>query len=142
MDVLLDALGIIAIFIGIIFCILGVIGILRLPDTYSRLHASGKTSTLGVLFICLGTAFIFPSAILKLLALGIFLIFSGPVGSHAIGAAVHRGTAIQNKAAAESGKKHPVALSGVHRLSELQAAIEQAEKEMKKKEESDSSRQS
>jgi multicomponent Na+:H+ antiporter subunit G len=127
--ILLEILGIISIFIGVIFSVLGVIGILRLPDTYSRLHASGKTSVLGVLFICLGTAFILPDAIFKLFALGLFVIFSGPVGSHAIAAAVHRGVAAQNKAAVEAGEEFPVALSGIHRLSDIQALIEQARKE-------------
>jgi multicomponent Na+:H+ antiporter subunit G len=131
MDVLLGILGISAIFIGVFFNLVATIGILRLPDTYTRLHASGKASTLGILFICLGTGLIIPSAILKLLALGIFIIFSGPVGSHAIAAAVHRGAAIQNQMAAESGEETPAALSGIHRISEIQAMLEQAEKEKK-----------
>lgn len=100
MIVVQEILGTIFIFIGVIFSVLGVIGILRLPDTYSRLHASGKTSTLGVIFLCVGTALIIPHAILKLLALSIFVIFSGPVGSHAIAASVHRGK--QNRAATEA----------------------------------------
>lgn len=86
-----EIVGALLLIIGALFSILGVIGILRLPDTYTRLHASGKTSTLGVLFLCAGTAVLLPDATLRLLALGIFLIFSGPVGSHAIAAAVHRG---------------------------------------------------
>jgi multicomponent Na+:H+ antiporter subunit G len=109
-----EILGTIAIMIGVVFSTLGVIGILRLPDTYSQLHASGKTSTLGVMFICLGTAFLRPSAILELLALSIFVIFSGPVGSHAIAAAVHRGTGVLNEEAQQRGNE--IALtSGVHR---------------------------
>jgi monovalent cation/proton antiporter MnhG/PhaG subunit len=101
------------------------VGILRLPDTYSRLHASGKTSTLGVMFLCLGTAFIRPSAILELLALSIFVIFSGPVGSHAIAAAVHRGAAVHNREAEERGEPM-VAASGVHRLADIQKYLEQS----------------
>jgi multicomponent Na+:H+ antiporter subunit G len=108
-----DILGAVLILIGVVFSVLGVIGILRLPDTYSQLHASGKTSTLGVVFICLGTAFLRPSAILELLALSIFVIFSGPVGSHAIAAAVHRGTGIRNEEAQQRGE-NPTLASGVH----------------------------
>jgi multicomponent Na+:H+ antiporter subunit G len=91
-----EIIGAILLIIGALFSILGVVGILRLPDTYTRLHASGKTSTLGVLFLCAGTAVILPDATLRLIALGIFLIFSGPVGSHAIAAAVHRGANAEN----------------------------------------------
>jgi len=123
-----EILGAIALLMGVVFSALGVLGILRLPDTYSRLHASGKTSTLGVIFLCLGTAFLRPSAILELLALSIFVIFSGPVGSHVIAAAVHRGTAVQNRDAAERGETS-VFTSGVHRRSDIEQYIQQQNKE-------------
>lgn len=111
---ILDIIGIVFVFLGVAFSVLGVVGILRLPDTYTRLHASGKTSTLGVLFIGLGTACILPSATLKIVALSIFVIFSGPVGSHAIAAAVHRGAAIHNREALEKGDSNLTEASGVH----------------------------
>lgn len=129
MTLLLELIGVICLFIGVAFSVLGVIGILRLPDTYTRLHASGKTSTLGVLFISLGTAFILPSAILKLVALSIFIIFSGPVGSHAIAAAMHRGTAIQNEEAMERGAIDAVRASGIHNLSYIQHLLEEAQEQ-------------
>lgn len=127
MDVLAGAIGVGFIFIGVAFSIVGVIGILRFPDTYSRLHASGKTSTLGVLFIGLGTAFILPGAILKIIALSIFIIFSGPLGSHAIAAAVHRGTAVQNEEAIERGDIMDIKSSGVHNIEYIQRILEEAE---------------
>lgn len=73
---ILEIIGVVFVFIGVVFSTLGVAGILRFPDTYTRLHASGKTSTLGVLFIGLGTVFILPDAFLKIVALSIFIIFS------------------------------------------------------------------
>lgn len=76
--------------IGFLFSLLGVIGILRLPDTYTRLHASGKTGTIGIFFLCVGAAILMPFSTPKLVALGIFIVFSGPVASHAIAAAVFR----------------------------------------------------
>ena len=110
-----EVLGAIAMITGVIFSALGVLGILRLPDTYSRLHASGKTSTLGVIFICLGVGFLRPGAVFELLTLSIFVIFSGPVGSHAIAAAVHRGTAARNQAEVEAGRR-AMLVSGVHQI--------------------------
>lgn len=97
MTILLQSIGAVSIVVGVIFSFLGVVGILRLPDAYSRLHASGKTSTLGILFICVGTGFIIPAAFLKLVALAIFIVFAGPVGSHAIAAAIHRGMLAHNR---------------------------------------------
>lgn|GEM_PF-1260506 len=132
MDQYLDIAGVVFIFIGVAFSTLGVVGILRLPDTYTRLHASGKTSTLGVLFIGLGTAFIIPDATLKVIALSIFIIFSGPVGSHAIAAAVHRGTAIQNEEAMERGESE-IIRSGVHSIEQIQAILDAADQEAEQK---------
>lgn len=125
MEAILEIIGAIGIIIGVAFSFLGVLGVLRLPDTYTRLHASGKTSTLGVLFLALGVAFLLPSALPKLLALGIFVIFSAPVGSHAIAAAVHRSAARHNEEALERGED-PVESSGVHHMDQYRQIIENA----------------
>jgi multicomponent Na+:H+ antiporter subunit G len=45
--------------IGVIFNLLGCIGILRLPDTYNRLQAATKAVTLGCCSILLGVVFHF-----------------------------------------------------------------------------------
>lgn len=89
---MIDLIGVIFLILGVLFSVLGVVGLIRLPDTYSRLHASGKTSTLGVVFLCFAAGFLMPNALPKVLALGLFIVFSGPVASHAIAAAVHRST--------------------------------------------------
>jgi multicomponent Na+:H+ antiporter subunit G len=44
-------LATILLILGLLFILLGVVGILRLPDFYSRLHAMGKCDTLGVTLI-------------------------------------------------------------------------------------------
>ncbi|MGB7341918.1 MAG: monovalent cation/H(+) antiporter subunit G [Phototrophicaceae bacterium] len=127
MDQILDIIGIVLIFVGVAFCILGVIGILRLPDTYTRLHASGKTSTLGILFLGAGVAFMLPSAIPKIVALSIFIIFSGPVGSHAIAAAVHRSAATHTREALEKGDVSLVESSGIHSGEYIRSVMQQIE---------------
>jgi multicomponent Na+:H+ antiporter subunit G len=91
----LQALAAVLLLLGIAFSIFGVIGILRLPDTYSKLHASGKTSTLAILFFCAATVILLPSGALKVLALAGFLVFSSPVSSHAIASAVYRSKKIE-----------------------------------------------
>ena len=45
--------------VGIVFNLLGCIGILRLPDTYNRLQAATKAVTLGCCSILLGVVFHF-----------------------------------------------------------------------------------
>lgn len=49
----------ILIIIGTLFSFLSAIGILRLPDVYTRSHAASKSSTIGVLFTLVGTLIFF-----------------------------------------------------------------------------------
>ncbi len=69
---------------GIFFFAVGVLGIIRLPDAYSRLHASGKVATMGLLGVLLGVGFATPESALKLVVLGFFIAVAAPVTSHAI----------------------------------------------------------
>ncbi len=87
---LLEILGVIALLFGLFFCAVGVLGVIRLPDTLTRLHASGKVATLGVFGLLLGAALLMPSTALRLLALGLFVLLTSPVATHAIAASVHR----------------------------------------------------
>ncbi len=80
-------LEIIAVFwlaFGLFFFIVGVVGIIRLPDAYARLHASGKVGTMGILGLLLGIGFLQPGSILKLIVLGLFVSITAPVASHVI----------------------------------------------------------
>jgi multicomponent Na+:H+ antiporter subunit G len=54
-----NMISLIFITIGVIFNLLGCIGILRLPDTYNRLQAATKAVTLGCCSILLGVVFHF-----------------------------------------------------------------------------------
>ncbi|MEL6271252.1 MAG: monovalent cation/H(+) antiporter subunit G [Chloroflexota bacterium] len=69
---------------GIFFYITGVVGVIRLPDAFSRLHASGKVATLGLFGLLLGVGFINTGSILKLFTLGLFVAVTAPVATHAI----------------------------------------------------------
>lgn len=53
MDTVLDILMGAALFVGLAFNTLGVIGILRFPDVYTRLHADTKATTFGSVFTSL-----------------------------------------------------------------------------------------
>lgn len=75
---------------GVFFVIVGVVGTIRLPDVYTRLHATGKVAILGLFGLLVGAAFLMPSAALKLIALSLFMIVTAPATAHAIAAAVHR----------------------------------------------------
>ena len=83
----LEIIGLIFLWIGIGFSVVGILGLMRLPDMYTRLHASGKVSTVGLCSLLLGAAILMPSAALKLLALALFAVLTLPVSTHVIAAA-------------------------------------------------------
>ena len=72
--------------IGVFFILTGSLGLLKLPDVFSRIHAAGMIDTAGAGFIILGM--IFQSGVslatAKLIFIGIFIFFSSPVSSHVI----------------------------------------------------------
>lgn len=78
--------GHISIGFGLIFCIIGAIGLLRLPDVFSRMHGAGIIDTLGIGLILLGLIFFegFSLISAKLLMILVFVFFSSPTASHAL----------------------------------------------------------
>lgn len=72
--------------LGILFILMGSIGIIRLPDFYSRSHASSKSDTLGIMFVIGGLMIYegFSQSSLKLLFIILFIWLSNPIGSHAL----------------------------------------------------------
>ena len=82
---LLDGLSWLALLAGAAFVIIGAFGMLRLPDFFSRLHPAGLTDTMGAGLILLGLLFQSDTAIvaIKLVIIGVFLMFTSPTSSHA-----------------------------------------------------------
>ncbi len=73
------------IFLGLVFLVIAAIGMVRLPDVYTRSHAVGLTDTWGAFFLLLGLALYqgFSFNAVKILIVLILLIFLNPVISHA-----------------------------------------------------------
>jgi multicomponent Na+:H+ antiporter subunit G len=91
MQEIFQIIGLVLLWIGVVFSALGVLGLHRLPDVYCRLHATGKISTMGLFGVLLGAAFLLPSTALKVIALAVFIITTSPVATHAIALAAYRG---------------------------------------------------
>ncbi len=94
MSVFLDFLSWIFILAGCFFCITAGLGLLRLPDFFSRTHAGGIMDSLGVGMLFFGMALQAPDylVIIKLLFIYLFVLLTGPAAIHALArAAVHSG---------------------------------------------------
>jgi multicomponent Na+:H+ antiporter subunit G len=87
-----DIFSIIFIMVGISFDLFGCIGLIRLPDVYSRLQASTKCVTLGTCGILFG-AFLklgFTAGGIKAIICIVFLLLTTPVAAHALARGAHK----------------------------------------------------
>jgi multicomponent Na+:H+ antiporter subunit G len=76
------------------FCVVGGIGLLRMPDFYTRVHAASVTETLGAGLILLGLMLQAGWTLVaaKLAVIGLLIFFSSPAAAHAlVTAALGRG---------------------------------------------------
>ena len=83
-DYLVNIASIVSLIVGIIFIFIGSIGILRLPDVFSRIHAAGMIDTAGSAFVILGMILQsgFSLITAKLVFIGIFIFFTSPITGH------------------------------------------------------------
>ena len=91
MAVLRDVITVTFLVVGLGFMLVGVCGIVRLPDAYQRLHASSKCTTLGLLGLLVGAAVHIgtPESIVKATLTIVFAFVATPVGSHALAKSAH-----------------------------------------------------
>jgi len=92
--ILLDVASWILILTGGAFCVIGAVGLLRMPDFFTRMHAASVVDTLGAAFILLGLMLQSGLSLVtvKLVAIAVLLFFTSPVSTHALArAALARG---------------------------------------------------
>jgi multicomponent Na+:H+ antiporter subunit G len=77
--------------IGTLLVVIGAFGLIRLPDVYSRIHAAGVIDTGGAALIILGLCLYsgWNLVTVKLIAIGVFLVFTSPISGHAIALVAH-----------------------------------------------------
>ncbi len=85
-------LGLILLFAGALFVLIGSIGVIRLPDFYTRTHAASKPDTLGLVLSMSGLALIQGADLnsIKLLLIVAFVAIANPAAAHALGRAAMR----------------------------------------------------
>jgi len=94
MSFVLDIASWILLACGGAFCVVGGIGLLRMPDFYTRVHAASVTETLGGGLILLGLMLQAGWTLIaaKLAIIGLLVFFASPAAAHALArAALERG---------------------------------------------------
>lgn len=89
-EVVLQGIAIVAVLAGTAFSVLGVLGYVRLPDVYTRLHAVGKVGVFGTVLLLIGAVAWTPLGLGRGLVLIALLLLSGPVTAHALASAAYR----------------------------------------------------
>jgi multicomponent Na+:H+ antiporter subunit G len=90
MELILQLVALVAVILGTMFSILGVLGLIRLPDVYTRLHATGKVGLFGVVLLLIGDVVFTPLGLSKGLVLIVLLMIGGPATTHALASAAYR----------------------------------------------------
>lgn len=91
---------------GALFAVAGGIGMLRLPDFYTRMHAASVTDTGGMLLILLGLILQAGWSLItaKLGLIALFMLFTGPTATHALAYAALR-SGVRPRLAGDAGGK-------------------------------------
>ncbi len=86
MNVAVDILSWICLVAGGGFCVVGGLGLVRMPDFYTRMHAASVTDTLGAGLMLLGMMLQAGLSLItvKLVMVGLLIFFAGPTATHAL----------------------------------------------------------
>ena len=90
MDSVVLLIASLAVVLGTLFSIVGVLGFIRFPDVYTRLHATGKVGVFGVVLLLIAVVVWEHLSWGRGLILVFFLMLAGPATAHALASAANR----------------------------------------------------
>jgi multicomponent Na+:H+ antiporter subunit G len=91
-----DVVSAVLLLVGALSCLLGALGLVRLPSLLSRLQAATKPQTLGLFLVLAGTALRVPlDSAVTLLLVGLFQVITAPVVSQLVGRSAVRSGAVR-----------------------------------------------
>lgn len=103
----MEFLGYLLMITGLFFFWVSGLGLIRMPDFFTRMHAGTKATTMGSLLLLLGAACLQPDWAARFLLLALFVLLTNPLSSSVLARAAHRsGTdalAMDHDACAERG---------------------------------------
>lgn len=92
MDYIVAAVTALLLVVGALFALSAAIGLVRLPDLYTRMHSASKAGTVGsgLLLFAAGLYSEDPMILARALAGFIFFLLTAPVSAHLLARAAHR----------------------------------------------------
>ncbi len=76
--------------LGVLVMTVGVYGIIRMPDTYTKLHATSKAVFLGVVSLCVASVVTGdPAIIYRAMLIGAFLLVTTPISAFVVARAAY-----------------------------------------------------
>ena len=83
---MIDLIAILLIFFGLFFFLSGSIGLLRLPDIFSRLHALAKADNIGLAFVTLGIVILEADILndIKVVIIWLLVMAASAISSHLV----------------------------------------------------------
>ncbi len=76
--------GYVLLYLGAFFLLVSSIGLVRLPDVYTRMQAATKSTTLGVFFSVIGVGVLNPSWLVKCIVVAFFILLTAPISGSAL----------------------------------------------------------
>ncbi|EGQ8195193.1 MULTISPECIES: monovalent cation/H(+) antiporter subunit G [Vibrio harveyi group] len=76
--------------LGTLLTLIASLGVLKLPDLYTRMHAATKAGTVGISCLLLAITFSIPevTVISRVIGTMLFIVLTAPVASHLLGRAM------------------------------------------------------
>ncbi|WP_232662377.1 monovalent cation/H(+) antiporter subunit G [Pseudonocardia sp. TRM90224] len=91
-----DVISSVFLLVGALSCLLGAVGLVRLPDLPSRLQAATKPQTLGLLLVLAGAAVRLElESAVTLVLVGLFQVITAPVIAQLVGRSAYRSGAVR-----------------------------------------------
>lgn len=92
MRAVLDVASAVLVLSGVVLYLVAGLGVLRLPDVFSRMHAATKASTLGLALVLVGAMLRVEQSgdAVRLVLVIAFTFLTAPVGAHMLGRAAYR----------------------------------------------------
>ena len=87
---MLEYIGFAFLYLGALSFVISAIGLLRMPDVYTRMHVGTKSTTMATMLVIIGACFLEPSWSFKLLLLAVFILLTNPLSSSVLARASYK----------------------------------------------------